>query len=64
MRDVIVQKIAENIFQIIFKFFKHFRAKKLPGIFLSEYDVVWSVDLNKQFFFFKRIWHDFGPGSQ
>ena len=37
------------------KFSNIFALKKLPGIFLSEYDVVWSVDLNKQFFFFKRI---------
>ena len=53
MRDVIFQKIAENIFQNSNHFLKIsniFAQKQLPSMFLSEYDVVWSVDLNKQFF--------------
>ena len=49
------RKLRKTFFKTFLKNFKHFRAKKLPGIFLSEYDVVWSVDLNKQFFFFERI---------
>ena len=37
---------------------------QLPWKVLSEYDYLWRRNPNKQVFFIKRIWHDFGPGSQ